>query len=133
MDLLNQFYSEFVKYSNTDGKSLGIVLTPDHIVKLMVKLLNIKSNDIVLDLCTGTGSFILEALKYKPLKVIGCEYQNKLYTLLKCNMIIRNIPENKYEIILNDCFNEEFRCTKSIINPPYSMKDKKELEFILKQ
>jgi hypothetical protein len=41
-----------VTYSNTDSKSLGIVLTPPHIVELMVKLLDINDNDIVLDLCT---------------------------------------------------------------------------------
>ncbi len=133
VDLLNEFYSEFVKYSNTDSKSLGIVLTPPHIVELMVKMLNITEDDIVLDLCTGTGSFLLEALKYNPKHVIGCEYQNKLYTLLKCNMVIRDILKNKYTILLDDCFNNTFNVTKSIINPPYGMKDKKELEFILKQ
>ena len=42
IDLINSFYNEFVKYQNNDGKSLGIVLTPPHIIELMVKLLKIK-------------------------------------------------------------------------------------------
>jgi predicted RNA methylase len=131
IDLLNEFYSEFVKYNNSDGKKLGIVLTPPYIVTLMTEMLNINENDIVLDLCTGTGSFLLEAHKYKPKMLIGCEYQNKLYALLKCNMILRNI--NNCNLIKGDCFKQEFKATKSLINPPYGMKDKKELDFIIKQ
>ena len=132
-DLLNDFYSEFVKYSNTDSKRLGIVLTPHHIVQLMIKLLDVGEDDIFLDLCSGTGSFPLEALKYNPKKIIACEYQNKLYTLLKCNMILRDLDLVENDIIKGDCFDNKFKATKSAINPPYGMKDKKELDFILKQ
>ena len=130
-DLLNEFYSEFVKYNNSDGKSLGIVLTPHHIVELMIKLLDIQEDDIFLDLCSGTGSFPIESLKYKPKNIIACEYQNKLYALLKCNMILRDVDTNN--IIKSDCFDQSFKATKSAINPPYGMKDKKELDFIIKQ
>jgi type I restriction enzyme M protein len=132
-DLLNNFYKEFVKYSNTDGKSLGIVLTPDHIVKLMIEMLDIQPTDTVLDLCTGTGSFLLEASKYKPKQLIGCEYQTKLYSLLKCNFILRGLDLRTNPLIKGDCFENEFKATKSVINPPYGMKDKKELDFIIKQ
>ena len=132
-DIINIFYSEFVKYGNLDSKSLGIVLTPDYIVDLMVYLAKIKKDDIVLDLCTGTGSFLIESLKYNPLQIIGCEYQNKLFNLLKCNMILRNIKNCK--LIKGDCFKNNFQATKSIINPPFGMKqdNKKELNFIIKQ
>jgi ubiquinone/menaquinone biosynthesis C-methylase UbiE len=34
----------------------------------MVELLNINREDTVLDLCTGTGSFLLEANKFNPKK-----------------------------------------------------------------
>lgn len=133
LDLLNKFYSEFVKYSNTDGKSLGIVLTPYNIITLMIKLLDIKDTDIFLDLCTGTGSFALEALKYNPKMIIAVEYQTKLHSLLKCNMVLRNIDLNKNEIIKGNCFDYEYKANKSAINPPYGMKDKKELDFVIKQ
>lgn len=130
IDLLNEFYSRFIKYGNTDSKSLGIVLTPPHIVAIMTKLMNINNNDVVLDLCTGTGSFLIEAHKYNPKMIIGCEYQLKLFNLLKCNMIIRNI--SNYQIFNNDCFKQDFKATKSIINPPYSTIIN-EWEFIIKQ
>ena len=130
IDLLNEFYSEFIKYGNNDSKSLGIVLTPPHIVSIMVKMLNINKKDIVLDLCTGTGSFLIESIKYNPKQIIGCEFQLKLFNLLKCNMIIRDI--NNYDIFNNDCFNLNFKATKSIINPPYAT-NSNEWEFIEKQ
>ncbi len=130
-DLLNLFYMEFVKYNNTDGKSLGIILTPEHIVELMVKLLDINENDTILDLCTGTGSFLLQSSKYTE-KLVGCEYQNKLFQLLKCNFILRDLDISK--ITYGNCFNQIFTATKSIINPPYGMKgNETELNFILKQ
>lgn len=133
IDLLNNFYSEFVSYSNSDSRSLGIVLTPHHIVKLMVKLLDINQEDIVLDLCSGTGSFLFESLKYNPRNIIGCEYQKKLFNLLKINSFLR---DGNIKYINGDCFEqdfEQFKITKSIINPPYGMKNKNEFEFVLKQ
>ena len=37
-DALSIFYHEFIKYSATDGKGLGIVLTPKHLTDFMCKL-----------------------------------------------------------------------------------------------
>ncbi len=37
------------------------------------------------------------------------------------------------DVIKGDCFEHEFKATKSAINPPYGMKDKRELDFVLKQ
>lgn len=136
IDVLNCFYNEFIKYNNTDGKNLGIVLTPPHIVEYMIKMLNISQDDVFLDLCSGTGSFLCEAFKYNPKKLIACEYQKKLFELLKINSILR---ENKFHCINNNCFDEQFidnnnmYISKSAINPPYGMKDKNELDFIIKQ
>ncbi len=131
IDLLNEFYGEFVKYNNTDGKNLGIVLTPPHIIKLMNEMLKINENDIILDLCTGTGSYLIEASRYTPKKLIGCEYQTKLFAIFKCNTILRDI--STIDSIKGNCFDFEFKATKSIINPPYSIKTEPEYKFILKQ
>lgn len=133
-DLLNMFYNEFIKYKNSDGKSLGIVLTPDDIVGIMVSLAEIKKEDTVLDLCSGTGSFLWKTLEFQPKKIIGCEYQSKLFSLLKCNNILQN-KEGKVEteFYKDNCFSHQFKCTKSIINPPFSQKNEKEFDFVLKQ
>ena len=133
IDLLNLFYTEFVKYHNTDSKSLGIVPTPDHSSILMNDLLDIKESDVVVDLCSGTGTLILESFKRNPKKVIACECSNKLFQLLKCNFILRDIPVEN--LINGNCFENEFEgATKSIINPPYGMSDpESELHFLIKQ
>lgn len=57
MDILGNFYGEFVKYGGNDGNSLGIVLTPRHITNLMCELIDIDENDYVLDPCCGSGGF----------------------------------------------------------------------------
>lgn len=134
VDLLNLFYTEFVKYQNSDSKSLGIVLTPESHVNLMIEILNINKNDIFMDLCSGSGSFPVESLKKNPKQIIGCEFQIKLYILLKTNMIIRNV--DNYQVLHNDCFKIDFKkykITKSAINPPYGETINKELKFIIKQ
>jgi predicted RNA methylase len=133
LDLLNLFYNEFVKYKNSDKKR-GIVLTPNDIVKIMVDMADIQKDDIVLDLCTGTGSFLWKCLQYQPKKIIGCEFQGKLFELLKCNNILQN-KDNKVESEFkkDNCFSHHFKCTKSIINPPFAEKNEKELDFVHKQ
>lgn len=133
VDILNEFFTEFLSYYSTDSKSLGIVLTPSHIVELMTYMLDINDQDVVLDLCTGTGSFLLESWKYNPRKIIGCEFQTKLFSLLKSNMILRDIPKERYSLFMNDCFEISLKATKSIINAPYGTKPFNELDFILKQ
>jgi len=130
-DLLGRFYGDFV-YHN--GKSLGIVLTPPHIVQLMVDMLELAPDDVFLDLCAGTGSFVLEALRREPtLEVIAIEYQTKLHRLLKCSMMLGHRSEASRRVIKGDCFEYEFKATKSAINPPYGMRDRRELDFVIKQ
>lgn len=62
MDILGNFYGEFVKYGGNDGNSLGIVLTPRHITNLMCELIDIDENDYVLDPCCGSGGFLIAAM-----------------------------------------------------------------------
>lgn len=128
-DLINTFYHEFVQYNNRDSKQLGIVLTPDHIVDLMCNLVEVGTGDHVLDICTGTGSFLIKA-HTRGARIVGCEFQRKLFTLLRCNTLLYEIEE--CVLFNDDCFNVMFpECNKCIINPPYGMKEKKELDFVI--
>ena len=119
-DILNKFYSEFCVWDKNNDPANGVVLTPHDIVELMVKELNITSSDTVLDFCTGTGSFLLEAGKYSK-NLFGCEYNEERYTLCQCNFILNEFDYKK--VYHNSCFNQEFlKVDKSIINPPFSCK-----------
>ena len=62
-DVVGHFYGEFLKYTGGDKKALGIVLTPRHITELFCDLANISKNDTVLDICAGTGAFLISAMQ----------------------------------------------------------------------
>ncbi len=130
-DILQKFYHEFLKYSNEDTKKRGIIHTEDHIVKLMNKILNIEKTDIFIDTCAGTGNFLLNASKITK-NLIGYEKNNKLFNLLKCNFILRNLEiDNVFNI---NCFEKNQRADKSAINPPYGLNgNQTELHFIKHQ
>ena len=131
-DILNQFYSEFCIWDkNNDGK-LGIVLTPDDIVDLMVnesfkcyyecnkELDNV--NPKLIDFCTGTGSFLIKGSKFTK-ALYGCECGDERYSLAKCNFILHDL--NYDNLKYNSCFNEPYNSNSfdiSIINPPFSNK-----------
>ena len=134
-DILNQFYSEFCIWDRNNDSKLGIVLTPDDIVDLMVtkafdyyyqfngKLIN----PSLIDFCTGTGSFLIKGSKFTN-SLYGCEIGDERYSLAKCNFILNNL--NCSNLKYNSCFNEKYESNYfdvSIINPPFSNKCQDEL------
>lgn len=147
-DALSIFYHEFIKYSATDGKGLGIVLTPKHLTDFMCKLGDINKQSKVVDICCGSGSFLVTAMslmckeanateisEIKKNGLYGVELDTDLYTLAITNMIIRK--DGKSNIVCGDCFSKEVfhnlkdkNLSLGLINPPYSQEDKCELEFV---
>ncbi|WP_234118175.1 HsdM family class I SAM-dependent methyltransferase [Clostridium hydrogenum] len=69
VDIMGIFYTEFLKYSKGDARDKGIVLTPHHITELFCDIaehflghpLN-PNKDKILDICTGTGGFLIAGL-----------------------------------------------------------------------
>lgn len=111
-DVLGNFYGEFVKYGGSDGNSLGIVLTPHHITDLMSELIDVNSDDVVLDPTAGSGAFLIAAMRrmfddtierygqneavladkldeVKRFRLHGVELQDKLFAVGTTNMILR--------------------------------------------
>lgn len=118
-DILNQFYSEFMIYDKKGQSKDGIVLTPHDIVEIMVKELNIKKGESVMDCCTGTGTFLIEASRYTD-NLIGCEDKEDLYTIAKSNFILHDLDTDK--LYYNNCFNQNFdKYDHIILNPPFSL------------
>ena len=152
-DVLGQLYIEFLRYANSD-KGLGIVLTPPHITELFSDLAQVNKNSIAYDNCTGTGGFLISAMKkmiadvkgdqtkIKEIKLnqlFGVEYQAHIFALAVSNMYIHQ--DGKTNIINGNCFDEDIiqeikviKPTVGFLNPPYKA-DKKtdtdELEFVL--
>lgn len=148
VDALGVFYHEFIKYSGGDGSGLGIVLTPQHLTEFMCDLAGVNKNSRVVDICCGSGSFLVTAMSrmFKEANpedvenirkdgLYGVEFDDGLYTLAIANMIIRK--DGKSNIYKGDCFNENItnelkdkNINVGLINPPYSQKDVVELEFV---
>ncbi len=153
IDVLGQLYIEFLRYANSD-KGLGIVLTPPHITELFAELAEVNKDSIVYDNCTGTGGFLISAMKkmisdakgdeaqikkIKSKQLIGIEYQSHIFALAVSNMYIHQ--DGKTNILNEDCFDsviiadiKKQNPNIGFLNPPYKSEkeDKAELEFVLK-
>ncbi len=149
-DTLGQFYIEFLRYANND-KGLGIVLTPPHITELFCEIANVNKDSVVLDTCTGTGGFLISAMKQmiidaggdkkkelniKSKQIIGVELQHSIFSLACSNMYIHG--DGRSNLIKGSCFDEKvieeikkYKPNVGLLNPPYGDKKYKELEFIL--
>jgi len=151
-DALGIFYHEFIKYSSSDGNGLGIVLTPKHLTDFMCEVGGINQNSKVVDICCGSGSFLVTAMskmckdasptkvdEIKSSSLYGIELDIELFTLSVTNMIVRQ--DGKSNIVHGDCFDKDAKkellksypdtqFSLGLINPPYSQKDHSELEFV---
>ena len=138
-DVVGHFYGEFLKYTGGDKKALGIVLTPRHITELFCEIANVTKNDKVLDICAGTGAFLISAMQamlktantdedridIKKNRLIGIENNPKMFALAASNMILRG--DGKANLHQGSCFDDAI--TSSIknmqpniglLNPPYA-------------
>lgn len=150
-DVVGQFYGEFLKYTGGDKKALGIVLTPRHITDLFAHIANVTPKSKVLDICAGTGGFLISAMhnmlkkavskteqdNIKANGLIGVEQQPNMYALGASNMILRG--DGKANLHQGSCFDEgiveaikKHNCDVGMLNPPFSQGDEDlhELVFI---
>jgi len=150
-DVVGQFYGEFLKYTGGDKKALGIVLTPKHITELFSFIANIQKDSKVLDICAGTGGFLISAMhqmfrkaitskekdRIKKEGLIGVEQQPNMYALAASNMILRG--DGKANLHQGSCFGEgiteavkKHKCNIGMLNPPYAQGDEdlQELVFV---
>jgi hypothetical protein len=150
-DVVGQFYGEFLKYTGGDKKALGIVLTPRHITELCALLANVNKDSKVLDICAGTGGFLISAMhqmfkssvtekdkaRIKKESLFGVEQQPNMFALAASNMMLRG--DGKANLHQSSCFDEavtdalkEYKCDVGLLNPPYSQADEDlhELYFV---
>ena len=144
-DILGRAYKIFLsKAGKIDNKN--IIITPEHIKALMVELARLDVDDVVIDTCTGSGGFLMEAMevltglaknsspKIKNIQekqLIGFEIDPTLFALACSNMFLHG--DGRTNLIYgNSLFNQEvpsekevfdfirsLKPTKCIINPPY--------------
>lgn len=62
IDSLGELFSEFLKYTVHNASENGKVLTPPYVTKLMAELIEVNRHSNVLDICTGSGGFLVAAM-----------------------------------------------------------------------
>lgn len=141
-DYLGRFYGEFMSYSGGDGQTLGIVLTPRHIVELFCELIDLKPTDSVFDPCCGTAGFLIAAMhhmlqktdkepekrKIRKEQLHGIELQPYMFTIATTNMILRGDGKSNLEqedfLKQNPAKLQLKGCNIGMMNPPYSQGSK---------
>lgn len=138
-DVVGQFYGEFLKYTAGDKKALGIVLTPRHVAELFSLIANVSPESKVLDICAGTGGFLISAMQHmltkavtekertdiKQNRLIGIENNPKMFALAASNMILRG--DGKANLHQASCFDDvvikaikKMKPNVGMLNPPYA-------------
>ena len=138
-DVVGQFYGEFLKYTAGDKKALGIVLTPRHVAELFSLIANVGPESKVLDICAGTGGYLISAMQHmlrkaltdqqrtdiKKNRLIGIENNPKMFALAASNMILRG--DGKANLHQASCFDEavikavkKMKPNVGMLNPPYA-------------
>lgn len=144
-DILNLFFITFNKYTGKADKNQAF--TPDHITDFMAKLTGVNRNSRVLDICCGSGSFLVQAMvkeladarkahmsddekkdlmtEIKEDHIFGIENENKAYGLSTTNMLIHGDGNSNIEF--GSCFDKKDFIKKAkpdvvLMNPPYNQK-----------
>lgn len=82
-------------FLNSDiRKSLGIFTTPEDVVRTMIEVVAPKSTDVVLDPACGTGTFLMETIRFlaehqsqsRPLSIFGIDKNPRMLLLADLNI-----------------------------------------------
>jgi type I restriction-modification system DNA methylase subunit len=136
IDISTILYREFMRYATGDGHEAGVVLTPTRATRIMANLVITSPKDRVIDLCMGSGAFMIAAKNRKEELVkteeekeyvntgyFGSEISNQMFFLSYANFHFNNMDvNNTYN---KSCFDiskeiEDFQPTCGLLNPPYS-------------
>jgi len=145
-DFLGLLYEAFLRYGY-DNNALGIVFTPRHITKLCVEMINVRMEDRVIDIASGTGGFLVaafdrmmsqakgpKAIEKVKQSLYGFDTNPTVWALASLNMFFRG--DGKSHIENGDCFNPSNKdsvrgkFTRAFLNPPFSQEGEPERDFI---
>lgn len=147
-DVLGRFYTEFIRYAGSE-QSQGLVLTPFHITDLFCDLAELNQHSVVYDPCTGTGGFLIAAMKHmfekagndtkqiahiKEHQLIGTELRPSMFTYACSNMMLRG--DGKSNIYCGSCFDLEntivitHKPDTAFLNPQYDVGTAGQMGFI---
>lgn len=130
IDVLGDAYEYLIaNFAATSGKKAGEFYTPQQISKLLAKIVTIGKNKLrnVYDPTCGSGSLLLRVAREKEVgKFYGQEKIATTYNLARMNMLLHNVPFNRFNIENDDTLEHpcpehmQMRFDAIVANPPYS-------------
>jgi type I restriction enzyme M protein len=128
IDILGDAYEYMIsQFAANAGKKAGEFYTPQQVSKILAKIVTAGKTEIrdVYDGACGSGSLLLRVGKEaKVHKYYGQEKVSTTYNLARMNMLLHDIPYQRFDIKNADTLEEpqhiEQRFEAIVANPPYS-------------
>lgn len=99
---LNDLKNYILEREYSDGDARGIGVTPKQVCRLALELLEVDSDDSVMDICAGEGNFLCEAAKSvdaENLRGIELNYEAALLAKIRCAMIDKDIYVIRQDVL----------------------------------
>ncbi|PTC13852.1 type I restriction-modification system subunit M [Bacillus wiedmannii] len=130
IDVLGDAYEYMIsQFAANAGKKAGEFYTPQQVSKILAKIVTVGKSEIrnVYDGTCGSGSLLLRVGKEaKVYKYYGQEKVSTTYNLARMNMLLHDIPYQRFDIRNADTLEEpqhlDERFEAIVANPPYSAK-----------
>lgn len=137
-DMLGRAYEYLLReFAEASGKKAGEFFTPPHVVHLLVKILDPKPGDTVMDPACGSGGMLVETVNAvkaaggnpDTLRLHGQEVNLTTSAIAKMNLYLHGLED--FSIKRGDTFREPKFLTKGqlttfdvvIANPPFSLQN----------
>lgn len=136
-DVLGNAYEYLIgQFASETGKKAGEFYTPQAVSKILTKIAisgqETKKGLSVYDPCMGSGSLLLNAMRYAEephyIRYYGQELMTSTYNLARMNMILHGIAPENQKLRNGDTLDsdwptdEETDFNMVLMNPPYSAK-----------
>lgn len=124
-------------YSEHAGKASEDYFTPRKVSELLAKIVSLNKNQInsVYDPACGSALSLIDVSTYADVSMFyGQEINKDVYNLSRMNMIVHNIPFNKFDIKLGDSLESpqhtDMKFDAIVSNPPFSVNWLASKEFL---
>ncbi|MGH4008660.1 MAG: N-6 DNA methylase [Pseudonocardiaceae bacterium] len=121
------------RFAAVEGKR-GLVVTPPSVIRLLVELIALKPGESVLDPCSGSGGFLVEAAKYieehggraSDVVFFGQAILERSWAFTRMNLDLHRVRADlaaRPGIALHDDLHSGRRFDAILVNPPFNMSD----------
>lgn len=125
-ELLSVIVRDFSWYAKNEGKRSGLLITPQPFAYLARELLRIGKGETVLDYCSGTAEFILNAyLHTEAAKYYGTEISTEAVIISKIRALFLG---DVVSIRQGNSVTAEINADKVFADPPFAMKEDSSIE-----